>query len=546
MIDQTHALVNQQIRRVRRRLLFQIAVQSLVLCWAIGFLLATMWFLVRPFVFASFGDDVRWGVPAAFLGISTLAGLLLGWMRRPNLIVSSLALDEKFNLKQRVTTLLTLRDEQINTPAGQALLQDVTEHLTTLQVASEFPLRVAARDFWLPAGALALALVAAVIDPMLGDIKFGTRTVAEQPKRFADTQEIQKELDKLKKVVSQRSQEDQLKSEALKELEKEFEKLLNQPIEKNEEKVRERFNEMRKLEDKMKERMEGLKEKAEQIDALKKQLEKLGLQKDEALKDGPAKDFEDALMKGQLDKAKAALDQLVKDLKNDKLSPAQQKELAEQFKKVQDKLQKLMDNDDFMKKLKQDLKEGKIKKEDFEREKERFKDMQELTDILGDCQECLGRLDGKDGADKLDKLSKRLEEVELTDQEIRDLLRDQGEITDAMRLLMQAMDDDGEGDDEGDGMAGKGPPGRRRRIAPNDPDSKIVNERQKADVNPKGVQRVTGYARGGTFKKVPATAIEGTFRQAAQDAPEALDRQRIPDDAADIAKRYFNKLGNQE
>ena len=544
MLEQTRALAEKQVRRVRRRLLFRVGVESVMLCWAVGFLAIMFWFLLRPFVLHGLDDAVKWGVPAGLFGASTLAGLLLAWLRRPNLVASSMALDEKFGLKERVTTLLTLSADQVNTPVGNALVRDVTEHLTKLRVASEFPLRISWRRLAVPAGALALALLAALIDPMLGDMRLLPRALAELPKApKIEVKEIQQQLDNLKKVVAERNQEEQLKSEALKELEKEFEKLLNQPIEKNEEKIRERVNEMRKLEDKMKDRMEGLKEKAEKIDALKKQLEQLGREKDDAMKDGHAKDFEDALMKGNLEKAKAALEQLVKDLKNGKLNEAQQKELAEQFKKVQDKLQKLMENDDFMKKLKQDLKEGKIKKEDMEREMDRFKDLQELTDILGDCQECLGKGDSKNAGEKLDDLAKRLGDGELTDQELRDLLRDQEEIGDAMRLLMRGLEGEGV---EGDGLEGGGSPGTRRPIDPNDPDTKPKNEKQRADVNPKGQQRITGYARGGNFKKVPATAVEGTFRQAAQDAPEALDRQRIPEDAADIAKGYFNKLGNQK
>src|SRR5271170_1849860 len=98
MIDETRLLVDKQIRAVRRRLLIQVIAQSLVLCWAIAFLLAAFWFLLRPFVLAGVGAEVRWGVPAAIFGGSTLAGLLLAWLRRPNLLVSTLALDERFEL----------------------------------------------------------------------------------------------------------------------------------------------------------------------------------------------------------------------------------------------------------------------------------------------------------------------------------------------------------------------------------------------------------------------------------------------------------------
>ena len=313
-------------------------------------------------------------------------------------------------------------------------------------------------------------------------------------------------------------------------MEREFEKLIKEPLEgKNEEKIRERINQMRDLAEKMKERMEGLKEKTEKTDALKKQLEKLGLDKENALKEGAAKDLEDALIKGDFNKAKAALDKLAKELKNDKLDAAQQKDLAEQMKKLGDKLQKLMEKDDLPQELKKQLDEGKINKEQFDKAMKQFQDLQELADKLGDAQDALAKGDAKKAGEKLDELGNRLGETELTEQEIRDLLRDQGEIDDATRIMMSGMGEgDEDGDEEGDGM-GKGKrPGGRRRANPNDPNSKIKDERTRIQLDPKGTQRMTGYSRGGTFNKVPARDVGSALKQAAQDGPDALDRQRPP------------------
>jgi hypothetical protein len=540
MIDQARALVEKQVRRVRLRLFMQVVVESVALGWALGFLLAMCWFLLRPFAFAGLGDAVRWSVPAALLGLGTIAGLLLAWRRRPDRVRASLSLDERFGLQERVTTFLTLSADQIDTPAARALLKDVTIHLTDLPVTSAFPLRLAWRQLLVPGGAFALALLACVLDPLLGDLKFASQALAAQPRQEVDVKEIQQQLDALKKTVKERSEEKQAKSEELKNLEKEFQKLLEQPLDmKNAEKIRERINEFRNLEDKMKERADGLKDKNAKTDALRKQLEKLGLDKDQLAKDGPSKDFEDALRNGNLDKAKLALQKLMKDLKDDKLNPQRQKELAAQFKKLQDQMQKLIDNDDFMKKLKKDLKHGNITKEELAREMENFKHLQDLTDLLGECKECLGRADAKEAGEGLDKLLKRFGEIELSDAEVRDLLRDQDEIDNARALLMEALGDDGFGD-------GTGNPGGRRPIDPNDPNSKISPERSRAQVDAKGQQRVTGYARGGTFNKIPAKAVEGAFRQAVQDAPEALDRQRIPDDARAITRDYFKNLENQK
>jgi hypothetical protein len=159
-------------------------------------------------------------------------------------------------------------------------------------------------------------------------------------------------------------------------------------------------------------------------------------------------------------------------------------------------------------------------------------------------QDGLAKGKGKEAGEKLGEMMKRFGEIELTEQELRDILRDQAEIADAMRLLLDALD--GEDGEDGDGMGNGRRPGGRRPIDPNDPNAKIRDERSRAEVSPKGQQRITGYARGGTFNRIPSKDVGGVFRQAAQDSAEALDRQRIPDDAADIARDYFRKLGNQK
>ena len=39
--------------------------------------------------------------------------------------------------------------------------------------------------------------------------------------------------------------------------------------------------------------------------------------------------------------------------------------------------------------------------------------------------------------------------------------------------------------------------------------------------------------------------MAGEIKQASQEAPEAIEQQRIPKDARDIAKGYFRNLGGQ-
>ena len=89
-------------------------------------------------------------------------------------------------------------------------------------------------------------------------------------------------------------------------------------------------------------------------------------------------------------------------------------------------------------------------------------------------------------------------------------------------------------------------PGGVRPVGPEDPNSKIADKRQAGESDPKGQQRITGFVKGGNFSKIPAREVGGAFKQAVQEAPEALDRQRIPPDYADVARGYFQKLGGQK
>ncbi len=545
MSDSAKNIVERQITQVRRRLFAHVLVESVLFCWGVGLLCAMAWFLARPFAFSDAGDGVHFGVPGAVLGVATIAGLVLAWIRCPSRLLASLELDQRFGLKERVTTFLTLSDEHLASPAGQALLQDVSNHLAKVRVANEIPLlRVRWQRAVLPALGLLLAATAFLLEPWLGDLRVTPRTNAEEKQVVVNVEEMQKQLDQLKKKVVDRSQEKLAKSDDLQALEKEFEKLLNQPLDKKDEtKIRERINEMRNLEDKLKQRLDGVREKTEKTDALKKQLERLGFNKDEQLKEGAAKDFEDALKNGDFNKAKAALEKIVKDLKNDKLDAKEQKKLAEQFQKIQDKLDKLLKNDEFRNKLKKDLADKKITKDEFNRQADQFQELEDLKNMAGDIKDALDKNDGKGGAEKLEKLMKQLEQAEQADKELTDLLRDQEEVAEAMRILMEGQGEgENDGDDNGMGLR----PGGKRAIDPNDPNSKITPSRTRAEVNQKGKQKIVGYARGSNFQKVPAKAVEGVFRQAAQEGADAIERQRIPDDAADIARGYFDKLGNQK
>jgi hypothetical protein len=80
----------------------------------------------------------------------------------------------------------------------------------------------------------------------------------------------------------------------------------------------------------------------------------------------------------------------------------------------------------------------------------------------------------------------------------------------------------------------------RRPLGPEKPTSSF--ETKLKGQFDKGKLVFDGYAPGPSYKKKTTSELSGEVKQAAQEAPEALEQQRIPKAARDMAKGYFRNL----
>ncbi|MCI0682635.1 MAG: hypothetical protein L0Y71_11065 [Gemmataceae bacterium] len=543
MSTSPRSLIEKHVRGVRRRLVLQNFIHALWIAWAVALGVSCVWFLVEALLPSTFLPWVRWTVPAALLGAGTLAALVHAWLTAPPLVAASLVFDERCELKERVTTFLTLPSDMLDQPAGQALARDVQDQIAKLDTAGRFGLALRWRTALLPVGAGALAIVAALFAPALGSISLA-RTTKTNPANI-DAAEIQQQLDNLRKVTFA-PKDAELKSEKLKDLEAQWDKLVNKPLDpNNEDKIRERVGEMKAMEDQLKRRADELKAQSSKGKDIQQLLKELAQLDNKKLDPGPAKDLEDALKNGDMGKVRDILDKLAKDMKAGKLDADKLKKLAEQFEELHARMKRALDQQDLKKKLEEKFKKGEINKEQFDREMQNLKDQknelkewQELADLLGQCKECMNDGDMQKAGEEIGKALEKVKTIELTEEELQEILDRLENLEEAENRILGQL--------RGNGLNGGGPPGAERPIDPDDPNSKIVNQRQKARVDAKGQQRVIGFAKGGNFTKISSQEIGGAFKQAAQDAPEALDRQRIPEDAADLARGFFEKLGGQK
>lgn len=558
--------LDRQLVRVRRRLFLQTLLQMLVWCWLVSLLFAAVWFLAEPYIVDEGAPSLRWAVAGSLLGASAILAIVMARLRTPSRLAAALALDERFQLKERVTTTLMLSEAERASPAGQALLADIQSRLEPLRVRDRFPVRIPWLAALVPFGAVVLVLLAFFYKPVL------TPTQASSDPLLADSPvakaQIEKALRPLQRKPTKKPGE-RPRSEELQRLESELDRLAQKPHDTKEQ-ARELVKDLTNAEDEVRKREKQL---ADRVEALKEQMKQVERLSKQDKKDGPARKLDKALDQGDLKKAREEAERLGKQLqadeeiarlrkkvKDEKLTEEQKQELREQLEKlkdqeltreqkeqmeqqlqdIQDKLRRLTRSDEAKERLRELQRQGAINQEELEREldqidknlakldKETLQQLQELADKLGECRKCMK--EGKEGeaARKLAEAAEKLARLD-PNGECKELQQQLQQLQQARKAMCQALD-------------GKPMPAAGKR--PGSPDGKTSAKEEWAHSRmDKGRLQVIDHVPGDGFKgpRKPAEMTE-EIRRASQEEPEALDRQRLPRSASDMARGYFEKL----
>lgn len=558
------APIERTVRAARRRLFLQALLNRLVACSAGALVLALGWLLAEPWLIETPPDWLKWAVAGGLAGVGTVLAVVLAVRAAPTRTAAALELDARFNLKERVTTALSLRPDEAATPAGQAVVTDAAAKVAPLAVRTKFPVGVRWESLGVPALAGCLALAAVFYHP--NTARTEEAEAAADGKKPADALKVaqQQEAKKGQPDVKPKPPErlDRAdKSEKLKELESELDKLMEKfakdPKGETEEKQKEKVTELTAMEEKAKKFSEEKFQKLAQMEQQLRQLNKL--QRDSEFGDGPAKELNDALSKGDLKKAQDEIDQLKKKARDKNLDPKDQERLGRQLDRMKDELEQLAKNkerEDRLKKLIEQAKKENRDAEALERELNELKQnnaeanqaLEELAQRLNKARQAAEKGDLEDLAEALEAAGKELKDMENELQDIEDaeefLQRLKGEKCDACKKCGGNCKGDKEGDenesDWNNGGIGKG----KRKENPNAQTSS-ADERIKGLFDPRGKKSYGGTTRGQAFNKRTTADLGTEIQEAVQEAPQAADYQRLPRDARDAVKEYFQNLGGQ-
>ncbi|HEV3237315.1 MAG TPA: hypothetical protein VGZ25_10030 [Gemmataceae bacterium] len=536
-------LMQRQLARARRRLFVQILLDHLAWCCAGAVMLAIVWFLVEPYLIQTPPEWLRWAVAGSFVSGGVLLSLFLAIMRRPAAVDSALKLDQRFGLKERVTTALLLSPDQQTTPAGRALLADVNERLSNLDIGSRFPLRLSWNVGLVPVTILALGLVALLYEPAVSK---ATSKVNEELALAPETKaDLDKEMQKLAKKEKPKKADGSPKNEKLDEIDDELEKLLNQPRETKDQ-VKDRIKDLTEVEDKIKDEQKAVEDKAEAIKEQLQQMDRLS-KKDKKTEEDPGKDLDKAMSEGNLDKAKEEMDRLAKKLKDKELSEPEKEQLRNELHDVEDKLQRLSREKEDLEKEEDRLRElsrkGEIDQDTLDREldqlmknsdklnREAEDKLKEAADLMKQAEQDLKEGKDEEAAEKMQQAADKMQQAQ-GEGESQALAEQLVRVQKTKRVLTQGLGKKGEG--------------KGRRPEDKEGETKSLDTKVTGKIDPKGKKEVTGSAPGHSFKKKSSAEMQGEIQQASQEAPEAIERQRLPRAANEITKGYFENLGGQK
>jgi hypothetical protein len=531
-------------------------------------LLATIWLLLLPWLPAAVAEW-RWHAPGMMVGVATLLALGVARLRTPSAIAAALALDERFRLRERAVTALTLRDVERRTPAAQALMADAEKYVAPLRIGQRFRLRLGWSAVVVPAAALLLLLTAWLYDPRPADA--GARRAEEQkpppdPKLEAALDQKQKEM--LAQAAAKKRDEPQNKEQ--KAQNDQFDKVAHMPHQTPEEKE-DLAKAAAALEDQLKERDKHL---AEQAEALKEQWKREDrLAKKARDPKGPGAGVEKALQQGDLRKAEDELKRLGKQVQEEedaekkrqekladdkldkeereKLDREQQeaaqrkKQLDEQLKDLQERAERLADPQQVVKEIEQAVKEGKLDADDAEREKERLEeakldelarqDLKDLAEKLGQCQKCLKEGEDGEAAKKLQEAAAKCAKLD-GQAERKELGERVKQLQEARRACNQALAKRG-----GDGP-NPGGPGAGRRAEKKDGETDKEEKRAPGNLDD-GQKQVVDFVPAPGLKEAPnAQQLQEQVQRAAQEAPDAIERGRLNAGEAAVTRGFFEKM----
>lgn len=542
-----------QVRRAHRRLVVEQFLRWLVGCLFVTLAVAAVAIAVPQFVVIE-GLPANWiqlWITAAGVG-GVLAAAVATWITRRSSLEAAMEIDRRFGLRERVASSLALAPAELQTEAGQALLNDAARRVERIDVAEKFRPQTSRRA-WLPL----LPAIAVFCLVMFGENREAVSKV-EEPTSAAAKAQVKKATDELQKKLAEKRKEADKKD--LKGAEEIFKQLAEETKELNKDDAADRKKTTVKLNNLAKQ-LEERRAKLGSSDELQKQMEKM-----KQFGKGPAEKVAEAMKTGDWKKALKELKELQDKIKSDNLSKEDQQKLAKQLEQMKNKLAEATQaNRDAMEKLKKQIDEQKKKgdlakagelQQKLDQMMQKQPQMQNLDKLAQKMQEAQEAMQAGDKqgaaqamqamADQLDQMKQEMDEMEMLDEALAqlDMAKNAMGCEQCGGAGCQACGEGmGMGDKFAEGEPGMGMgAGRGKGPRPDEENPTKFRDSRVRQKPGQGAATFGGFVDGPNMKGETSAAVEEELAAINSEPADPLTSQRLPRAHGDHAEEFFEKL----
>jgi hypothetical protein len=556
--------LQQQVLRARRRLVLQQFLRIFGWWLLLALLVAAAAIAVPKIWVLGFSDRASliwlWSWLGGTAVVATFLAVFFAWWARRNVLEAAIEIDQRFALRERVSSCLALGPQERESEAGQALIGDASRRIQRIAVSDKFRVR--------PTWRLLLPLFPAVLIVVLvlwvGDAEKKQSLQASPVERDVKKQ-VETTARKLKEKIAERkkkAEEDGLAVAAglFDRLEEGVEGLAK----KDDVKRKDASIKLNDLSKEIKRRRDAL----GGTDKVKERLNKLG-----DVDNGPADKMADALKDGDFNKALDELQALQDKIERGDLTDKDRQDLADQMNKMRDKIQQMCDahrdaKEQLKKQIEQQAAQGNMDQvnklqqqlDQLNQQQPQMNQMQDLANQMGQCGDCMQNGDMQGAAAQLDQMAQQLQglQQQVDEIEMLDGMLDQiADAKDAMNCGQcggqgcKACQGQGMGMGQGKGN-GQGPPGPgmgEGQGAGWRPEKKnptaAYDTRVPADPGPGAAVKV-GRIHGPNIAGEAREMIKSEIEAKGTESDRAMSMQKLPKSQREHAQQYFDMFREGE
>ena len=346
---------------------------------------------------------------------------------------AAIELDRRFGLKERVSSLLSLESNELETEAGQALLNDAVRRVESLEVREKFGITLSSRAL-LPVVPAVVAFALLLVPDAQKNVDAALIAKAEA------REQIKRSTQALKARLAEKQK--RVEESGLKDAEQLFKKLHMGLDEMSKDGDVDRKKALVKINDLAKE-LEQRRKALGDPEKMQKQFEGL-----KNIERGPAEKVAAAMKDGNFEKAIEQLKQLQEKMEKGALNEQEQKQLAQQLEQMQQKMQEMVDAQreakaELERQIQQKIAEGDMegagklqrKLDELQQQDRQMQQLEQMADKLGQASEAMQNGDMQTAQSQLSEFADQLQEMQSEMQQLASLDEMMDEIGDAKNAM---------------------------------------------------------------------------------------------------------------